>query len=102
MGFKFYGSLQTRTCISKKQGFYNYGSDGQCMQKIKEGESSCEMYLDLVDDFINDEECHFSVQISLLGEDLDVVEPQLVTLDRPSTRQISEKQMNEICRIKKR
>ena len=74
------------------------------MQKIK-GEITYEMYLDLVDDFRNDEECHFPVQMSLFKEDLDVVEPQLVTL-APPTCEISEKQMirqtNEICRIKKR
>ena len=76
------------------------------MQKIKEGEITCETYLDLVDDFRNDEECHFPIQMSLFGEDLDVFEPQPVTLAPPSTCQISEKQMirqtNEICRIKKR
>ena len=74
------------------------------MQKIK-GEITCETYLDLVDDFINDEECHFPIQMSLFGADLDVVEPHPVTLAPPSTCQISEKQMirqtNEICRIKK-
>ena len=75
------------------------------MQKIK-AEITCETYLDLVDDFINDEECHFPIQMSLFGEDLDVVEPQPITLAPPSTSQISEKQMmtqtNVICRIKKR
>ena len=54
------------------------------MHKIKEGEITCERYLDLVDDFINDEEFHFLVQMSLFGEDLDVVEPQLVILAPPS------------------
>ena len=76
------------------------------MEKIKEEEITCETYLDLVDDFRNDEECHFLVQMSLFKKDLGVVEPQLVTLAPPSTCQISEKQMirqtNEICRIKKR
>ena len=75
------------------------------MQKIK-GEIACESYLDLVDDFRNDEECHFLVQMSIFGEDLDVVEPQPVTLAPPSIFHISENQMirqtNEICRIKKR
>ena len=74
------------------------------MQKIK-GEITYETYLDLVDDFRNDEECHFPVKTSLFGEDLVVVEPQPVTLMRPSTSQIKENQMilqtNEICRIQK-
>ena len=35
--------------------YNNYGSDGKSMQKIKEGEIACKTYLDLVDDFINDE-----------------------------------------------
>ena len=65
-----------------------------------------ETYLDLVDDFRNDEEFHFPVQMIFSREDLDVIEPQLVTLVPPSTCQISEKQMirqmNEICRVKKR
>ena len=43
------------------------------MQKIKEGEITYETYLDLADDFINDEEWHFLVQMSLFEEDLDVV-----------------------------
>ena len=60
VGFEFYSSPQTKTCRSKKQGFYNYESDGKCMQKIKEGEITCETYLDLVEEFRNDEECHFS------------------------------------------
>ena len=89
-----------------KRGFNNYGSDGQCMEKIKEEEITCETYLDLVDDFRNDEECHFPVQMSLFGEDLDVVEPQPVTLAPPATWKISEKQMirqtDEIRRIDKR
>ena len=76
------------------------------MQKIKEGEITCETYLDLVDDFRNDEECHFAVQMSLFEEYLAVVQPQPVTLAPPSACQISEKQMirktNEICRINKR
>ena len=76
------------------------------MQEIKEGEIIGETYLDLVDDFKNDEECHFPIQMSFFREDLDVVEPQPVTLVPPSTCQISEKQMirktNEICRRKKR
>ena len=75
------------------------------MQKIK-GEITCETYLDLVDDFKNDEEYQFPVQMSLFEEDLDVIEPQPVTLAPPPTYQISENQMirqtNEICRIKKR
>ena len=75
------------------------------MQKIK-GEITCETYLDLVDDFRNAEECHFPVQMSIFREDLDVIEPQPVTLAPPLTCQISEnqmiRQMNEVCRIKKR
>ena len=85
MGFKFYRLPQTITCRSKKRGFYNYGSDGQCIKKIKEGEITYEMYLDLVDDLRNDEECHFPIKMSLFGEDLVVVEPQPVTLAPPST-----------------
>ena len=76
------------------------------MQKIKGGEITCETYLDLVDDFKNDEEYQFPVQMSLFEEDLDVVVPQPVTLAPPSTCQINENQMrrktNEICRINKR
>ena len=49
------------------------------------------MCLDLVDDFRNDEECHFPVKMSLFGEDLVVVEPHPVTLAPPSTCQIKEK-----------
>ena len=76
------------------------------MQKINEGEITCETYLDLVDDFRNDEEWRFSVKMILFKEDLVVVEPQPVTLVLPSTCQINEsqmiRQMNEIYRIKKR
>ena len=45
------------------------------MQKIKEGEITCNMYLDLVYDFRNDEECHFLVQMILFKKNLVVVEP---------------------------
>ena len=73
VGFKFYSSPQKRTCRSKKQGLYNYGSDGKCMQKIKEGEITCETYLDLADDLRNDEEICFLDQMEFPGEILDVV-----------------------------
>ena len=76
------------------------------MQKIKEGEITCETYLALVDDFRNDEECHFPVKMSLFGEHLVVVEPQPVTLAPPLACLINENQMirktNEIYRIKER
>ena len=45
------------------------------MQKIKEQEITYETYLDLVDDLRSDEECFFLDQMSISGEDLDVVEP---------------------------
>ena len=43
------------------------------MHKIKEEEITCETYLDLVNDFRNDEECHFPVQMNLLEEEFVVV-----------------------------
>ena len=80
-------------------------SDGQCIQKSKEKEFTCETYLDVVDDLRNDEECRFLDQMSIFREDLDVVEPQPITLVPPSTCQAREnqmvRQMNEIYRIRK-
>ena len=73
------------------------------MQKLNEREFTRETYLDVVDDFRNDEECYFLDQMSIFGEDLDVVESQPITQAPPSTCQAKEnqmvKQMNEICRI---
>ena len=62
------------------------------MQKIK-GEITYETYLDLIDEFRNDDECQFSIKMSLFKEDHVVVEPQSVTLTPPSTCQIREKPM---------
>ena len=59
------------------------------MQKIK-GEITYETYLDLVDDFRNEEECHFPFKMCLFEEDPVVVEQQLVTLAPPLTCQIIE------------
>ena len=61
--------------------------------------------MDLVDDLESDEECHFLDQMSVFGENLDVVELLPITLAPPSTYQTRENQMlrktNEICRVGK-
>ena len=84
---------------------FNESNDGQCIQKLKVGEITSETYLDVVNDLISDEECHFLEQMSISGVDPDGVELQLVTLAPPSTCQTRENQMvrqtNEICKIKK-
>ena len=77
--------------------FYNYGNDGQCMQKIK-GEITCKTYLDLADDLRNDEECCFLDQMDIPREILDVVMPQSITQAPSSTcpiKEQSEYQTNE-------
>ena len=75
------------------------------MHKLKQGEFTCETYLDLVDDLKSDEKICFLDQMSISGEDIGVVELQPVTLVPPSTYQAREnqmvKQMNEICRTRK-
>ena len=90
---------------TSKGGFFSESNDGQCIQKLKEGELIYETYLDLVDDLRSDEECCFLDQMSISGEDIGVVELQPVTLVPPSTYQAREnqmvKQMNEICRTRK-
>ena len=43
------------------------------MQKIKEGENTCEMYLDFVDGLRTNEECYFLDQMNLFVEYLDVI-----------------------------
>ena len=63
------------------------------MQKIKEGEITCDMYLDLADGLRTNEECYLLNQMNLSREYLDVVEQHPVTLAPPSTYQISENQM---------
>ena len=59
-------------------------SDGQCIQKLKEGEITCETYLDFADDLRNDEECCLLDQMNVSKVDLDVVELQPITLAPPS------------------
>ena len=90
---------------TSKEGFLNKSSDGQCIQELKEGEFTCETYMDLVDDLRNDEEHCFLDQMSISKEDLVVVELKPITLAPPSTCQAREnqmvRQMNKICRIRK-
>ena len=87
-----------------KEVFSVKNSDGQCIQKSKEREFTCETYLDVVDDLINDEECHFLDQMNISGVDLDGVKLQPVTLASPSICQTRENQLvrqtNRICSIK--
>ena len=61
------------------------------IQKIKEEELTCEIYLDHADELRNDEDCHFLVEMNFSEEDLVVIVPQPVTLVPPSTCQIREK-----------
>ena len=49
------------------------------------------MYLDLVDDIKNDEECRFFDQMNFSGENLDVVELQPITQAPSLTYPIREK-----------
>ena len=63
-------------------------SDGQCIQKLKEGEITCETYLDFADDLGNDEECCLLDQMNVSGADLDVVELQPIALVPPSIFQV--------------
>ena len=88
-----------------KEVFSVKNSDGQCIHKLKEGEITCETYLDVVDNLRNDEECHFLDQMSISGLDLDRVELHPITLAPPSTCHTRENQMvrqtNKICKIKK-
>ena len=68
------------------------------MHKIKDGEITFEMYLDLVDDLKNYEECRFLDQMNFPGENLDVVMLQPITQVPSSTcsiREQSEDQTNE-------
>ena len=64
-----------------------------------------ETYLDVVDDLVNDEECHFLDQMSISRVDLDGVKLQPITLAPPSICQTRKNQMvmqtNEIYKIKK-
>ena len=90
---------------TSKGWFFRESNDGQCMHKLKQGEFTCETYLDLVDDLKSDEKICFLDQMSISGEDIGVVEIQPVTLVPPSICQTRENQMvrknNEICRIRK-
>ena len=72
------------------EGFFNAGNDGKCMQKIKDGENTCETYLGLADGLITDEECYLLDQMNLSGEYIDVVEFRSITLAPSSTCPIRE------------
>ena len=51
------------------EGFFNAGNDGQCMQKVKEREITCETYLVLVDELKDDEECRPFDQMRVSEQD---------------------------------
>ena len=61
------------------------------MQKIKEGEITCDMYLDLADGLRTNEECYLLNQMNLSREYLDVVELLSITQALSSTCSIREK-----------
>ena len=61
------------------------------MNAKNKGEYTCETYLDLVDDFRDDEECWYPNQMSVSGEYLDSIQLQPMTVAPSSTFPIRER-----------